>query len=366
MLNSFKRLIGLNGLHVIFSIALVLNAPLTLFSNPGQIKFQSISIENGLSQNFVQCIYKDKKGFMWIGTRDGLNRYDGYRIITYRHDPSNPKSISNNFINDIIEDKDGNLIIGTSKGLNKWNRADKSFTRYDRPANPYTISDLMLDSKRRVWAATVNAGLLLFNPVTGKFHSYLQKDAKSNNIHKVFEFGDGVLWLASRAGLDEVNIRAKRVKRFKTDSGNSKMLGASIIRDIYRDSKGVIWLGVYRKGLARYNKEDKSFTSYNYTPAKPEGITDAFIWAISEGADGKLWLGTETKGICVFDYKTGKSVSYGPDVSNRFSLNHRWVRTLYKDKSGNVWIGTQAGGVNLRSKTREKFKHITGTGGQTD
>ncbi|MBC8052664.1 MAG: response regulator [Sphingobacteriaceae bacterium] len=341
---------------LIFLLALAI--PLSAYSKSEKVKFRNISIANGLSQNLVQCILRDKKGFMWFGTRDGLNRYDGYKIITYRYNPDDSGSIGNNNINDIIEDKNGNLLIGTNKGINILSPGSSRFLRYDIPGKSLRVSDLLVDSKGRVWVGTVNAGLLLFNPSTGKYKSFFQKEAMANDVHKIFEFSDGIIWVANKAGLDKVDIRRKMVSRFKTGE-NSRQLAGNTIRDIYRDSKGAIWLAIYRVGLARYNPAENSFTNYKYDPSKANGITDPLIWVISEGPDGKLWLGTETKGISVFDYKTNSSISYEPDITDPSSLSHQWVRAICKDKLGNVWIGTRAGGVNLLSKNREKFHHVT-------
>jgi signal transduction histidine kinase/ligand-binding sensor domain-containing protein/DNA-binding response OmpR family regulator len=300
---------------------------------------------------------------MWFGTRDGLNQYDGYKIITYRYISNDSTSLSNNIVNDIIEDKAGNLLIATNKGLSKWIRITRNFVRYDAPKSSLKVSDLCIDSKGRFWAGTVNAGLQLFNPEIGTFRSFLQKHPRANDVHKILEFKEDILWIANKAGLDQFDLKTEKFTTFDVDPDNSKKLPGNTVRDIYRDSKGTIWLGIFRVGLAKYNEKEKSFTTFRFNPRYKSGITDPLIWAISEGRAGELWLGTETKGICVFNPKTNTSFAIEPKVSDPSGLNHQWVRAILKDQVGNIWVGTKAGGINLLSKTREKFQHINDSRG---
>lgn len=198
--------------------------PYRIYAQQQKARFRSITVQNGLSQNFVQCVFKDKKGYMWFGTRYGLNQYDGYKITTYHFNPDDPKSISSNSVNDIIEDKEGNLFIATNRGLNKWDRSKKCFIHYSPPKTILKISDLSLDSKGRIWVATVNAGLLLFDANKGTFDAYLQQNPKSNDVNKVLEYKPDILWVTSKAGLDQLDVKTRKISHFPVDPDDPKKL----------------------------------------------------------------------------------------------------------------------------------------------
>ena len=147
--------------------------PYLSFSQPLKLKFKRISIEQGLSNSTIETIYQDKRGFIWIGTRDGLNRYDGYQMVVYRYDPKNAGSISDNYIRCIYEDRNQNLWVGTTNGLNRLDPAKNSFTRYKHiPGNPQSLSNNLVtciyeDPNKRLWVSTYGGGINLFQPGEG-------------------------------------------------------------------------------------------------------------------------------------------------------------------------------------------------------
>ena len=299
---------------------------------------------------------------MWFGTRDGLNRYDGYKFVVYKKDLKNPASIGNSMVNDIAEDRSGNIWVGTSAGLNMYDRASDSFVSYNLDTAELVISDLLVDSQDRIWLTTTNSGLLNFNPKTKKFKVYVNnpKDAKSlsgNHTTKVCEYDKNTLWIATRHGLDQLDLRTNTFTQIHNDPKDPTSTTTIKIRDLYRDSKGNVWLSIARLGLARYSKESNSFVYY--PAAKVNETSDINILSVSEGPNGKLWLGTENKGLCIFDYRDNSSVSYMPDPFNPISISHHTVRVVYRDRNGYMWTGTQAGGINLVAESGNKFQHYT-------
>jgi signal transduction histidine kinase/ligand-binding sensor domain-containing protein/DNA-binding response OmpR family regulator len=344
-------------------VALILflsSSSIKVFSQSGQIRFKNLSVTQGLSQNLVQCILKDKTGFMWFGTRDGLNRYDGYKFVIYKKDSKKPSSISNNTINDIVEDKSGNIWIGTSEGLNKYDRATDSFVTFNLDTAKLIISDLLVDSQERIWITTTNTGLLNFNPKTGKFKVYVN-DSKNlssisgNNAVKVCELDKNRIWVVVRQGLEQLDLRTNKFTHIRNDPKNPSSISDSKIRDLFRDSKGNVWLSIARLGIARYDFKNNSFIYF--AASKENQISDINILSIAEGTDGRLWLGTESKGLCIFDYKMNTSESYQPDAFNPVSISHHTIRVIYKDYNGYMWAGTQAGGINLVALSGNKFQH---------
>jgi ligand-binding sensor domain-containing protein len=162
--------------------------PLVSFSQNQSLKFEHIGTEEGLSQVDVSCIIQDSRGFMWIGTGNGLNRYDGYKFVKYSHDPDNALSLSNNVINDLAEDRDGNIWIATTGGLNRFNRATGSFTPYlhnekdkaSLAAN--VINRIAFDRAGKLWLATQNGGLDCLEMRSKRFVHHIHSDRDSNSL----------------------------------------------------------------------------------------------------------------------------------------------------------------------------------------
>src|SRR5438132_9335609 len=158
------------------------------FSQKQQIKFQHLKTDDGLSQSNVLCIFQDSRGFMWFGTEDGLNKYDGYNFTVYKNDPKKNNSLSNNFINDIVEDNDSNLWIATlDGGLNKYNRRKDEFIHFKHdPKDPNSISDnyiscLLKDNEGNIWIGTSN-GVNVFDKKNNRFIKYTKDDKDSSSI----------------------------------------------------------------------------------------------------------------------------------------------------------------------------------------
>lgn len=331
-------------------------------SQAHRLRFKTLSANEGLSQNMIQCILKDTQGFMWFGTRDGLNRYDGYKFTTFRHNSEQASTISNNFINDIIEAPGGNLWIGTSSGLDLFDKKSEKFIHYNPDNLKLIISDLTIDKKGILWMSTVNSGLLSFDTKTRRFKAYVndpknQESLRADHTTKVCIISDTKIMVLTRVGPDVLDTRSGRFIKFIQDPTDLMSIYNVKIRDALKDSKGNIWLSVPRKGLARY---DVATNSFSYIPAtKKNGIPDNNILSIAEGPDAKLWLGTENKGLCIYDPVKNTSESYQPESFNTASLSHHTVRVVYRDPQNLMWVGTQAGGVNFTAASAMKFQHFT-------
>jgi PAS domain S-box-containing protein len=282
-------------------------------------RFGHISVEDGLSQSSVMCIFQDSKGFMWFGTEDGLNRYDGYNFTIYRSDPGNPYSPNNNRIFDIYEDQTGTLWIGTSGGgLNKFDRKSERFFHYQEDENnPFSLSD--------------------------------------NNIYSIYEDRSGHLWFCTLlGGLNKLVPGEKegdpqKFIAYQHDPGNPHSLGGNTIRCIYQDRDGGYWIG--RNGgldkLVPGKNENSPPVFIHYTSVETGSGTSHIgdVMAINEDNDGILWIGTQ-KGLYSFDRNKEKFTRYEPDPGDVKSISHHYIRRIYKDRAGVLWIGTDGGGLN--------------------
>jgi signal transduction histidine kinase/ligand-binding sensor domain-containing protein/CheY-like chemotaxis protein len=298
---------------------------------------------------------------MWFATDEGLNKYDGYTFISYKHDTEHPKSIDDNLVRDVIEDHSGNIWAATTSGLNKFNRKEDTFSRYSPTGKEIYIEGILEDSQNRMWLGS-NEGLFLFDVEKGTFHrySYDEKDDNSlshNSIYQIVEGNGGDLWIATQDGLNRFTPQTGRFIRFRHDPDDSGSIGSNWIITVYKDSKGRIWAGTLGGGIALFDSEKNSFVNFRHDPSNPNSVAHNDVLSLVEDNDGRLWIGTENGGISVFNYEKNKFVTYRHDAADNTTLSNNSVHSLYKDDLGNIWAGTWSGGVNFLPRFGNKFTH---------
>jgi signal transduction histidine kinase/CheY-like chemotaxis protein/ligand-binding sensor domain-containing protein len=289
------------------------------YSQHQNLIFRSITSADGLSQNRGLAIYKDCKGFMWFGTLDGLNKYDGYKIIVYKKNPADSTSISNNFINTIYEDTDNNLWIGTAEGLNRYDGATDTFIRYMHdPANAETLSD--------------------------------------NRVNVIMEDKNGELWIGTSDGLDRLDKKTKVFSHYKHDQNNPKSLSDSFIISLEEDKNGNFWVGTETQGLNLFDRKSNTSIHYKHNADVPQSISNNRITSIVEDSKGKFWVATDG-GINLFDRVKGTFKHYIHDIHNKRSLGNDVTYTILEDSKGNLWAGTMNSGLNLYNPETDDFTH---------
>lgn len=317
--------------------------------------FKQIATNEGLSQSTVKTIFQDSKGFMWFGTKDGLNRFDGYEFKVFKNDPYNRFSLGNNYITDILEDRDGYLLIATRTGLDKFDRNTNKFTHYT--IEGIVINDVFQDKSGNIWLGTSN-GLCLID-LQGRKCKFFGRDFndvfKKNDVRKITEDTDGNLWLATHDGLDRFTYKTNKMVHYLNNPKNPKSISGNDIRVTYTDSAGNIWIGTYGSGICLYNKKENSFKNFKHNPNDPKSLYRDAILSISEDASGKLWFGSENGGISIYTKEKGNFQNVVSDINYPQSLSDDSIHSLYRDNSGNMWIGTYAGGVNFYPKYRNKM-----------
>ena len=271
------------------------------FGQNNSIKFNRITVNDGLSQSWIQCIYQDKLGYMWFGSEDGLNRFDGYEIVQYKNNSHDKNTISNNAIRCINEDSDGNLWIGTQKGLNLYNRDKNNF--YQNPNWPReTISSIKKDKLNNLWVSTRN------------------KLFKYNSTNQHFAIFDPFSKIDS-----------------KLTNGNG-INNVHIISSCF-DKKNNMWIGTNR-GLFLYNLENNTLSTYFLMDEKPENIGNYSISSIFEDHEGRLWIG-HTKGLILFKNEhqkpsKGDFIHFRHEASNLKSIAMGDVLTINEDLENNL------------------------------
>ncbi|MCK4664269.1 MAG: SpoIIE family protein phosphatase [Bacteroidales bacterium] len=341
----------------------------SFYGQENELKFEHITIEDGLVQSTIYCVLQDNKGFLWFGSQDGgLNKYDGYNFIIYDQNPKTKNSISSNNISDIVEDKSGNIWIGTwGGGLNKFNTKTEIFTHYlNNPNDPYSINNnraqsVFVDKIGNIWVGTAGGGLNKLNVKNQQFIHYKHKPAdttsiNNNRVWDILEDSIGNLWIATSNGLSKFNQKTGIFRRFLYKNDNSPEISRQEIRTLLIDHKGILWAGTSH-GLIKFNPKTETFKNYLPYPNDPQKILTNEINIIYEYYKSELWLGTHNGGFCIFDKKTEKFKKYVFNDKIQYSLSYNDVRDMIVDNSGILWLATRGGGVNKLDLQPKKFNH---------
>ncbi len=336
-----------------------------------KLKFTHITTDDGLSQSTVLCTLKDKYGFMWFGTYDGLNRYDGYHFTVYRNIPKDPHSISSNSIVALFEDKQGNLWIGTNDGLSKYDRGNDSFTNYRAnlgkgSISSNAISSITEDYLGNLWIGTFN-GLNILDRKTNQFKRYYSKlsdpgSLSDGRITALFEDNKKNLWIGTTGGgLNLFDRYKNQFVKFLHDDHDPESISENNIRAVTQDDLGNLWIATNATGLNKYNYSGRNFVVYKNDPKNKKSISSNTLYSLAKGSNGSIWIGTEN-GINFFDVK--KEEFYlsrnNPDDIN--SLMGSSVRAILQDEQGILWVSTYSGGVNKYDKNLPLFDVYRGKG----
>jgi signal transduction histidine kinase/CheY-like chemotaxis protein/ligand-binding sensor domain-containing protein len=340
------------------------------FSQNRPIHFQHIGSREGLSELNINCIMQDSRGFIWVGTRDGLNRYDGNKFKVFKNIVSDNNSISNSFVQDILEDKNGNLWISTSGGgLNMYDRKFDRFIHYrHNPNNSNSIaSDILvkiaLDKSGNLWISNQKEGLDQFNIAQKKFTHYRYNAADTaslsdNNVRAVYVDSQNKLWVGTTyGGLNLYNPQSRNFTRFIHNEDKPSSLSANKVNAILEDSGHRLWIGVSDGGLNLFDPIAKTFTHYKNDPRNKNSLSYNSVQCLAEDSNHDLWIGTENGGLNIFNYAQDKFSNHQEDDVDNSSIANNSVDVILKDKSGNMWIGAFASGLNFYKKTSENFVH---------
>ncbi len=333
------------------------------------IKFKRISINQGLSQSTIYCMLQDRYGFMWFGTENGLNKYDGFSFSVYQHNPADSTSISGNRVLALFEDHAGNLWIGTiGGGLSKYNRFSDCFDNFmNDPNNTNSLSNnrvmsIYEDHNGFLWIGTAGGGLNKFDPKTRQFLHYLPELANINTlsnsiVRAIVEDRNGIIWVGTDGGgLNEFDPITGSFKRIKADRDQENIIPDNSVRTLHIDRYGMLWIGS-NAGLSVYNPQNEEKKHFRHNDSDPFSISDDFIYSIFEDNRGRIWVGTNN-GLNLFQRDTKHFISYFNDPNDLNSISNNIIRSIYQDRSGLFWIGTFRGGINKFEFDYLKFIHF--------
>ena len=342
------------------------------------LKFEHLGTREGLSHSNVICMLQDSRGFMWFGTRDGLNLYDGYSFTVFKNNKKDKNSLSSNIIYDIAEDADGFIWVGTwGGGLNRYDRANGKFISYrhdqERPGSLSSdfVNSIFIDSEGFLWVGTDNGGLERFNREDKTFSHFVYdknnpKSLSQNSVKDIFEDHQHNLWIATaEKGLNHFDRKTNLFSHYRHDDGNEKSISSDFVQVIFEDSKHRLWVGTKGGGLNLFNPLSGEFQNILKKPLdNPSKLIDVIL-AINEDEKGNIWIGTEHDGLFIYDTHSAAFSNFQQDIGDPSSLSNNSVWAIYRDEKGNIWVGTFSGDINLLSRDANKFVHYRQTYSKT-
>lgn len=361
--------------------------------------FNNINIEQGISQSTIEDIFQDSEGYIWLGTNDGLNRYNGYEFKIYNYEEYQ-NSISHNGITDITEDKYGNIWVNTVSGVNKINKKTEKISNYTEingKIKEDSTTEIIVTKDNNILVGTYE-GLNIYNAKEDRFDIILeQKDGiLSSCIYSIDEDINGNIWIGTELGLNKlskdfkvletytseseiynifcddengfvwagsdssgllkIDTKTKEVKQYINNIEDLNSLPANQVGAIIRDSKGNLWVGT-TNGLARYNEKNDSFDVYKNKVYDKNSLVYNDVRSIIEDREGVLWVGTYS-GISIFD--TESSIKYyNAGLDDGYLLSENMVHGIYEDDEGYLWIGSRTKGVNIIDRENNTSKSIS-------
>lgn len=341
------------SLFVLLLIANILCLPAQSDFQCKNKRFGHISIKEGLSQSAINCIMQDNRGFMWFGTQDGLNLYDGYGFTVYRNEPGNPHSLLHNWINVIYESSKapGVLWIGTSAGLCTYDYKTEAFAVFKNAYGNAPVEAIIEDREGNLWFGAAGEGLIKFDRKTGAETQY-----KNVNATVLMEDGEGKLWIGSdKGGLSRLDEKTGAFIPY--EEGRSGFSDTHVLA-LLCDRDGDIWIGADGSGLIRLHRDKdvkETFIHYTGNSDTPGGLNNGIIKTIIQDRSGLFWVGTKGGGVFCFQKDTKQFFNYAKDPNNPYSLSHNDIQVIFEDRAGSLWIGTQGEGINKIDSGYDKF-----------
>ncbi len=378
------------------------------------IRFEQFSLEEGLSQSVVNVIMQDAKGFLWVGTEDGLNRYDGYNFKIYKPDTENPNSLSDRWITALVEDPHGYLWIGTRLGgLNRYDPQTGSFIHFLHNAksensishNHVTalsagkngiwigtedgldfldyssqkikhftaslessvslsgnwISALVSDPNGNLWIGTQDAGLDFYNPTENKFTIFkhyedVYTSISSNRIMSILLDKNNNLWVGTANGLNYSETKGQYFSRFVNNPEDKDSISGNTINAIYQDRSNGIWIGT-NNGLNRYDEHSEKFIRHMHQPSIPNTLSNDTVFTIFEDSSYVLWVGTYGGGLNKYNRQQDYFAYYRTNADDPNSLNGNFVMPIVIGNNGTAWIGAFGSGLNRFNAIANQFRH---------
>ncbi len=400
-----------NSKKNIFVFLLTIMLFCKISAQDSELHFDQVNYDEDFSPSMISSMIQSKKGFIWIGTKNGLFRYDGYSFNRYIRDKEIKGSLSNNHINTIFEDSNENLWVGTNHGLNLFNKNLNIFISIDiseEKGGKNYITSFVEDANKTIWVGTfggvkrlnkrtkklenitntpnfelnksrvlslfydkklgvlvgTSKGLKCFDPTTLK----IKKTPESFNdnpdffkakIWKTIKTNTGDLWFASETmGTFLYSKPKKSITQFKNDSKHVNSIASNWINDIIQLNNGSVWFAT-KDGLSVFNNAKNNFTNYKHNPLNNFSLSDNDLNCFLKDNNGCIWTGTTAGGINFYNKSNTNFTKIGETLKPKFGLNNAIVNAIVKENNEVLWVGTYGGGINyldLKNKVSAFYK----------
>ncbi|MBI9065712.1 MAG: response regulator [Salinivirgaceae bacterium] len=361
----FKRQIVTIFLSLVFCAIF----SITCLSQESDYIFEKYSITKGLSHNNVYVIFQDKSGYLWFGTQDGLNKFDGYNFTVFRREAGNLNSLASANFGKIHQDSSGIFWFGTyGGGLDKFDPKTNTFTNFSyNPNDRNSLSHnsvlcIFEDSKHDIWAGTTAGGLNKLNSKEQNFKRYLPNPNNLNSFGNtrakcMCETSDGTLWIGTGNGLSRYNRKDDNFTNLLHNPNDPNTLSSNNIQGIFADGN-VIWVAYRGTGISSFNTQTNIFKHYMNDPKNSSSLNDNNSEIVFKDSYSNYWVGTYSGGLNKFDPETGIFEHFMHDPNNASSISHNEIEYIYEDNSRNLWIATRGGGVNKLDLKPKKFNTL--------
>lgn len=333
----------------------------------GQLSFESIDFSSHIPEEITTKIFQDTKGFIWIGTKNGLLRFDGYQFKLFKHQQNDEKSLSGNYITAIIESPDGSLWIGTKNhGISVYSQTNSHFkpiksSRINNSISSNNINALLLNSNKGIWIGTTKG----LDYIDFKFDQTKNiigsnNNFKNKNVTSLLLDSNNILWAGTDSGLynrDHTSGNFNNFKPFNVD--DTPFLGEYITR-LYQDNKGFIWIGTKTRGFAWFDQQSQIFKRSEELSSNTKPLSKIWVKDILQINNNEIWIATFGIGVIIVDANSGTIVEHiKHNLINQNSINSDFVSTIYKDSSELIWLGTWGAGLNKVNYFNSAFRTIS-------
>ena len=317
--------------------------------------FEHLTTADGLPQGTVYAVLQDSQGFVWLGTEDGLVRYDGHRLVRYGYRRGTADGLPGNYIQAMAEDAHHDLWIAVADGgLARWNRNTDRFTVFRRGAGESdslasdAVVALLIDDADRIWVGTLDSGLDILDPSTGQIehlrHNPMRADSLVDDRIKSLTRGtEGIIWVGTDRGVDRLASASRSFVHCPAVPGARE--SSPQVLSLYVDPSGTVWQGAPDDGLLRRDSSGRITGHFQHVAGSPGSLANDNVRAVLQDSDGHLWVGTEA-GLDMFERTTEQFVHYRHEDGDTGSLSDSSIMSLYQDPHGLLWVGTAEGGVN--------------------
>jgi diguanylate cyclase (GGDEF)-like protein len=332
------------------------------------MQFTRLTQREGLSQGGVNAIAQDAYGMIWLGTQEGLNRYDGYEMVVYENLPGEPDTLSHDWVWSVYIDNNGTLWVGTDGGgLNRYNRSEDTFTHFRHdPNDPQSLSNdrvrvVYQDAQGSLWVGTDGGGLNRFDLKSGKFTRFQHDESKAdslpgNTVLAIYEDSKGKLWIGTDNGLARMDRARRAFVSYRHDPSDASSLSNNLVRSIYEDQRGQMWIGTYKGGVNLLDRANDSFRRLRHDPAAPHSLSHDRVRDIYQDQQGTLWVATDN-GLNEWRPALNGFLHYRHDPADPGSLSDNRLTTIFQDKGGVLWLGT-FNGANKWNYVSDSFSYL--------